>query len=562
MSVGLAMTRVLLDRHRAGLIVVGSYVALSMATVLAFGSAHLPDFGAFLIFAGLAVCGFYLTTVFVHSDSDVAIPGSTYPSHYFTLPVKTRDLVLWPVFAGILVLGGTTCLLTLAIRYAGYGINPIDATLFIVALLTVLQAIFWSPLGIPYSKMILTIAALVGLISLSFSSSLPGVSPAMKDGFFVAVVALAIAITGRGVARARMGDAWISVPTAETETETRNRPLKKRPPFETAADAQFWYEWRQQGKALPTMGFVFFFVFLIPYAFNDTLSPVPALGRPDSDIVPTVPTFLVAYYPMLIGLMALYGWAIGCGAKRTDLKRGDRTFHLFFGTRPMTDESLVWTKMKVAAASTALAWGLLLLACVPILFVNGGFYRQGESVGEMAPLYRVLAPYLTVGVVLRALAIVAIAAFMTWRNYVIGFWAELSGSLALRYAQPLVAAAIYIVLASSNSLFRGEHLDWAIGGLVLLLAAKIVAAIGVATKQIQSGLVQRASMARAVVGYLGAVVFFEAAVLSLPEPIFAMSDFGGKAGMVKTIYVLLVPLAVPIVRILLAVTMLSNNRHR
>lgn len=244
MSVGLAMTRVLVDRHRRGLIAGGLYMTVFTILIAAFGEPKLPYFGAFLLFVGLLVCSFYLTAVFLHSDSDVAIPGSTYPAHYFTLPVPTRDLVFWPVLTGIVVLGGSTFLLCLTAQYGGYPISAVETTVFMIALLTVLQAIFWSPVGISYSKLLLTIFAIGGLIALSYTPTLLGISSLTKCGLFVAISAGAVAITALGVARARRGESWISVRPRLKEAEMRTRLLKMLPPFRGPAQAQFWYEWR------------------------------------------------------------------------------------------------------------------------------------------------------------------------------------------------------------------------------------------------------------------------------------------------------------------------------
>src|SRR5947207_11832717 len=42
----------------------------------------------------------YLMAVFAHPDADVAATRSGYPAYLLLLPVRTRDLVLWPMLSG------------------------------------------------------------------------------------------------------------------------------------------------------------------------------------------------------------------------------------------------------------------------------------------------------------------------------------------------------------------------------------------------------------------------------------------------------------------------------
>src|SRR2546421_9229201 len=46
----------------------------------------------------------YLMAVFTHPDADVAATRSGYPAHLWVLPVRTRELVAWPMLYGTITI--------------------------------------------------------------------------------------------------------------------------------------------------------------------------------------------------------------------------------------------------------------------------------------------------------------------------------------------------------------------------------------------------------------------------------------------------------------------------
>jgi len=510
-------------------------------------------FLAGILSIGLMFCGFYLLTVFVHSDSDVAIPGSTYPTHYFTLPVKTSALVLWPVALGCLCLGGMSLLMGLAFRASGFDFSPVDVTLGILAMLTSLQAIFWFPVGISYSKLILSVLAVAVVATSTFVPEILRTGPQVREGLFGIIFLASVSLTWVGVGRARAGRSYFN--WARPDVATRDKaPRRALPPFGSPDRAQAWYEWRQHGRILPIMAMVMVGLFLIPYYWNDTLSPIYQLSDANGRVL-SVPSFVMVYGPVVLVMIAVSGWAVGCGAKRTDLKRGDKGFHLFFGVRPMRDEALVWAKIKVATLSTLKAWGLVALCFLPLLLAKGGIYVNTQPIdGFTAPLYKLLPAFVSGPMALRAAFAIGVLVFLTWRSYVLGFWAELSGSLFWRYFQPAWSCIVYVVLATlpheAVTWLLFDRITWIFGGLVVV---KLAFAVVLGVRLLRSGLLSGWSAANIGLGYVAG-----ASVLSLAVS-YIFRDVPETPHLFLTFLCCFV---MPVGRILLAIPMLARTRHR
>lgn len=571
MNAGLAVTKTLLIRHRVGLPVVAGYMALSAIVFLTWRKSGIALPISIVLLIGLAICGFYLTSVFLHTDADVATPGSTYPPHYFTLPVKTTVLVIWPVLVSLICVGGGTMLMCMALAKAGFDIDVYSATLLSVSSLTALQAIFWYPLGIPYSKLVLTLAMIGVLIAVTFASSIFEWPNAVRMVSFLVISLVSVWVTAIGVGRARIGESATRQIRFRERTDKRKK-LSLKPRFLNAEKAQLWYEWRQHGTTLPILTAIVTGLFFIPYGWSNTLSPVYALKLPDSNVLPTVPTFILVYYPVLLMLMPVYSWAIGCGAKRTDLKRGERTFQLFFGTRPMRDESMIWSKLKVASLSTLAAWGVLVIGTIPILFVKCGHYlpvnyQTGQSERpdrlyiDGLPLYQTLAPYMTKEALVFIASIIFVALFFTLRNYIIGFWSEVSGRLLFKYFQPAVGAVVVgATIAWATTWRKSPPIEDFVMVFAALASLKLVLSVVLAFQNYKSGLMQARSLMllalvyvslTAALSYFGNIAF---------GPFVAAFGWDKLSGL---IFVILLSICyVPLLRILISVPALSLNRHR
>lgn len=558
MIAGFGLTKMLLARHRIGLCVTAAYLGAAVSVLLMFGEEGISANLAGLIFLGMIVAGFYLLAVFLHSDSDVATPGSTYPSRWFTLPVKTADLVLWPVLSGLLCMGGVSYLLGVALRASGFAFDSLLATLVVASLLTSMQAVFWFPIGIRYSKLVLAVLVATGIILITLSDVIWKTDHEVRAGMFLAVILGSIALTWIGVARARIGGSIVG----EFSPRASVRLRESSEPFRTPFQAQTWYEWRQHGWILPLIVFVFYLLFLIPIIWEDTSSPLHFLGKgPDSTVL-AVPTYLLVYYTLVVFLMVAFAWVVGFGMKRTDVWRNDGSLHLFFATRPLTDEALVGAKFKVAFMSALAAWGVLVLGSLPLLLSPAGNMAGDVLVGQAGTILSELPKYLTAGTVVRILSILGILFFLTWRNLVIGFWTELSGNLTLRYLQPLASTVIYATLSFIPPRWT-DTLTWLFLTMVCLVVTKYLLSSWVAIGLVRKGVMSLKSVGIALATHLLILALVGIAVHYATAPMFA--EVVGKNSQTDQIAATLPWLVlwyVPLTRVLLAVKVLSWNRHR
>lgn len=558
--VGFGLTKSLFVRHKLGLALTLSFLLVASISLLAIGKQEMPALASVLIFLGFILACFYLLAVFLHSDSDVATPGSTYPSHYFTLPVKTSELVLWPVLSGIVVVGLVTFLVSFAIDKAHYDFNYLGATFVMVTLLTTMQAVFWFPVGIPYSKLVLSVSVITGIFFLGIAPSVWKIDVGLQFKLYALVIATSVALTWVGVGKARTGRSIVGQIRPIISWRKAKVAL---PAFKNPFQAQVWYEWRQQGRILPIVTFLFITIFLGVSLTNDTISPIGVLFDEATLSAPMASTFLSVYYPMLIVLMGIFAWVVGFGMKRTEVKRNDGSFHLFFATRPLTDEQMVWAKMKVALKSTAIAWGMLLLATLPLLGTPSAIYNQAGVAMNHGMLIDILPRFITPDIALKGSCAVLVFFLLTWRNFAIGFWTELSGNTTLRYVQPFLSVVLYASIAAMPKSLQADMswVPWVLGGGVI---AKVVVAGWTAFSLRSNHQISVRSLTWVIAGYLAGVLIIGACVFNLMQSQIntpkSPTDPANVLTVLNTAFI--VVLYVPLARILLAVKSLSLNRHR
>ncbi len=515
-----------------------------------------------------------LIGIFLYQDADVAVKGSAYPSYMLTLPVRTGLLTLFPMITGTLAMLLATAPLNLVIQQQN-GQAVYWPAFMVTTLLAILQAIFWFPFGIPYSKLVLTIAALIGttmFVGVSLDGHVPDSIICRNFGFMI-LVSYAVAFVG--VARARRGEEWIKRKAARPEeiASTKTKPAKFRRPFRSASLAQQWYEARQHGAVLPAFAIILFIAFVIPLQWNTTYSPVASMGSAMPGYSLALPTYANTYFPMMLAFMLFVAWAVGCGARRSDSKHGDRTLRLFFGVRPMSDEKMFTQKLLTAAKSTIVAWGFLCVTCLLLSNMQGTYLPVDPNLynprPERKPFFEAIAPLLSQDMMLRGFLILVLLVVGTWRNYIVGFWSEISGSKYLYYGYPVgcIAAAFFLPSLMSTWLWLRGYLSDMNHWMVILW---VIAAIRIAWAIILTlRLRRREAISMGFIGgYLSAVallmgvticasVYLVTPYLGLLSENYRISTFS-----VLAILVGFVVLWTPFVRILLGVHYLNVNRHR
>jgi hypothetical protein len=283
---------------------------------------------------------------------------SGFPYRLFTLPVPTRLLVGCPMLCGVI---------TVVVVYAAWALlvfGPLGEELPVRWPATLLatgmafyQAVVWGLAGFRLARLIVLGVTFSGLVAVGF---VPDVLGPRVDWPIEAVLTCALA--GSTLAA---GLATISVVDRQRHGRVRRRdhwrawvrragdalPRRSRP-FGSAAGAQTWIEWRRNGAVLPACVALALLLIVGPASWingNGPRTTVVTLG-------------------WIMALPALLAGFVGLGFSRPDFWTGDLALASFVATRPVSSGDLVITKLKVAALSTLLTWGIVLAVVVPWLY--------------------------------------------------------------------------------------------------------------------------------------------------------------------------------------------------
>jgi hypothetical protein len=583
-------------QHRRGL---SSLLLYGLAVSLFFQTTAAARLGDLRILATLPLMFglLYLMAVFTHPDADVAATRSGYPTYLWVLPVRTRELVVWPMLYGTI---------TIALAWIGLagGIlipmglhSPVwwPAAMF-AGLLACLQALFWSPLGLPYLRMTLALVLLPVLISLGVAGWQSGVSAAALTVGFVSLILPAYFVAVTGLSRARRGDnpEWNWAPRRNLRTagevqesihrggaenadknvmgiflsassaslagvparlegdglppSGRGRAVRSNP-----ARAQLWFEWRRNGWVLPLLVAVACLLFSLPLVWvRDTLPLDPT--RPPAQPGEGVGSIAVnaAFRAQQLAFLTppFFALMVGCGLRRSDNRRKDLGLNPYFATRPMSSADLVLAKLKMAALSTLAAWGIMLL------FLAGWLLTPAQDGGRSGPLVALLLPYVTPKAVLAALTLLLVLVVCTWSNQVQGLFVDLTGRPWVVHGYPTaVAVVVTAFLWCLAGLDRDTLLR--IQGLLPRLAELAMPA------KLLSAAWALGSLRRRRLLDAGSLTFWVASWLVVAFGLFALIDAVLPAGLIRPRNLALaVVLFLPLARLAAAPLALEWNRHR
>src|ERR1044072_2152237 len=561
------MSWMLWQRNRAMAVGAGGYMLLFGAVLGLLGGKPIPvTIGILsmllLCFAFLCVLG-----IFIYQDADVGSAGSSYPAHLFTLPVRTGHLVLLPMLIGSLFVFSSTWLITAAARHSNVAIDAWWPATCATTILALLQAIFWNPTGFPYSKLFLTILALPGIIIGMQVATALKISEPVICMYLTSITVASYAAAYHGVSKARRGDLPLS---AKLVREGPRRAVRFKPAFSSAFLSQTWYEWRLHGLVLPVISGVMFLLVCVPLFWNNTFSPIRNMGLEKAAQMPTFPTMVLVYYPSLFALIPFAAWVVGCGARRSDIKRGSGSLHLFYATRPQSDWNLVLAKVTGALKSTLVTWAIILTASLPLLFMRTGIQTNDFLIQAAdRPIISGIWRFVDMDAFLHILAFLAVAVLLTFRNYVLGFWTEFSGKLWLRHGYPVCTglAALTVIFASSltppnisREIYTFQNINIA---LWTLFAVKLSLAGLLIHNQLLKGKVGVGGLVKGGCVYLGGATLALTLTLYLTGTIRRGIAEAGVAGfeVATSVIVPLTLLLIPVVRILAAPMTLSANRH-
>jgi polyhydroxybutyrate depolymerase len=430
-------------RLRWGLIALAVYFAvlstfqfLILGPRSAFDHARATTF-AFTVLVPLSFAFIYLLAVFSYGlAGDLAARHSLYPARMFALPVSTAALAGWPM------LYGTTAMAAFWVAAVLLGLWPsgVHAPLFWPALfgaafLAWMQVFTWMPYGLPGMRVAAAVLWLTVIDAVVITAMEYEVRESVMVAFMAPQVPLAYLAARFAVARARRGHVPDWRGAFARLGRTAAAPLA-RAPFPSAARAQAWLEWRQHGRSLPVWtAIVLPFQLLLLFVARDE---------------PAVLTFLTLAGMLLTPPFLAAFVAVTAGRSSPD---AGQSYGLtpFTATRPLSTAALVAAKLRMAMASTLVAWLLVVVAMALGLTLSGTWPMVLERARRWAGF--VGAPR---AVVFGLLCLAGLLA-TTWKQLVQGLLVGLTGREGLIKASVLLRLSSLILVGPAVHVLSRNH---------------------------------------------------------------------------------------------------------
>lgn len=434
LSAGKTVLSLLVHRYRKVYVVFPIYLAI-LAIVFRLPEKWMPDPLLVLLTAPFVVTFIGAVFGFVNADADIASTDSAYSPWLLRLPVKTSSLALWPMAAATVWAVGSWFLFSeLCLRQRLPDTNVVWPAVCIAALALLLQAILWPPVKAGSLRLVLALLlplaeAVFGIVADAYNWS----ALRITEVYGAAAICAAFAAYA-GLLKARTSPRTASKTQEsgiQTVPEANIRNTKK--PFRSPEQAQFWLEWRMQGRILPIFTLVIMVLVSMGLLFDHDLSGYYALQG--HDLVPTsggipdnairINMFVQSYLFLLPLIPLMLATLIGLGARPSSMQARDGAYHLYYATRPLTPGQMYSAKMR------AIGFGSLLACTVTIITMLVWILVPTSIVGQRHVSYlsailqtwdREVGPMMLIyiGVVFlgiwRNQAVGAFVDYLVWRN--------------------------------------------------------------------------------------------------------------------------------------------------
>jgi len=497
-----------------------------------------PDGRAAVVIAPLSWAFFYYLAVFSFGLSgNLGARQSIYPARMLSLPVKTAALVGWPMLYGTMTVAALVFATAVLARWPWkIDVPLVGPPLFAAAFLAWTQALMWMPYGLPAARPIVTVLWLAVFDAAVLLAAHYKVSEPVMLAILAPQIPLAYLVARYAVARARRGD----VPDWRPRF-MRTAAVAAPPPLSPAgiaspARAQFWFEWRRQGRTLPTLvGIVLPFELALFWIARDA----PGLLLELLLLALITPPLLAAFTASTV-------------SKANPDARDAYAMSPFIATRPLSSADLIAAKLTMAIWSTLATW-LLLVVAVPLALIWSGTWPMVEQ--RASRLVAIVGMSRTVVFALLVLAGLMAA---TWKQLVQSMYIGLTGREWISKLTAIVALAFII--------FIGPVVQWVVdhnsARALLWSSLPAIFAVLVACKMLASALVA-ARLARSELLSDRTLVTGAAAWVAVVFTLYGVLAWLVSGPLIpRFVLVLLAILAVPLARVSAAPLALAWNRHR
>jgi hypothetical protein len=402
-------------------------IALAYLCVLSIGVHVFPKGTPTFCTAAMAVVFMWanLLNIFSFEPGDIGAKESGFPAHMMVRPVQTKALVAWPMIYGIAISAGLWWLaIGLVLNPGGVHLPVFWPAILFAACMAWIQALAWTPLPSPWIRVLLLVAAIAPITALAIwgggnHSNATVASWVLAAGMGWIGVAFAIGVLGLSRARCGAEAVWIQFFFQRATRWRRKRVDSSHlllKPFQSAAAAQFWHEFRRNAVGVPV---------LIALASLPIMGcMVISLRMPDQPHGLVIHSMAVKTEVLNLGFLIfcpflLVGMA-GVGLGKFDYWGKERMTTLF-AARPMTTPKYVLLKFKAAAMAAVASWGILLAVLLLWVALDVSPVNRHESLVRAA--FAEVTPRSIAMVIFGCLGLL----LLMWRSLVCGFWISLAG---------------------------------------------------------------------------------------------------------------------------------------
>jgi hypothetical protein len=463
----------------------------------------------------------------------------------FTLPVSSLRLVAVPLLTGI------ASIELLNVMWFGRLVTGPTSTWFVAVLLGALtvfyQTALWmlertGPLKFVFVGVMAVIVFAIGLVP-SFPPTPPPWwrSEAAVAALVAGLTAIVFLVASRHVGRVRCGGGSTAPRLEPLFAFAAARLPRTQKAFASPAAAHFWFEWRCSGLVLPV---------LVAGVLLAVIAPQSWFARDAGG----------TSFQLLLGALAtpiVLAIPVGMAFARPAFWSEDLSLPAFVAVRPMTNEDIVAAKIKVAAASVAISWLLVLSFLAVWLLV----WANLDGVGRFAIQLWAFHGQSAAAVYGIAALMVFGGMFLTWRFLVSRLCSGLSGSRVLFN----VSVISVVIAAIAWMVFDGTRLaGWILDDPARMTALAWILAIAVTSKYWLAAYSWRRVPARYVRQFLLVWGAGTACLLAVAIQFWGVVRIYVALDVhrFQAVMILMALLALPAGRVGLAASCLERNRHR
>ncbi len=523
----------------AGLTVIGRLLDWSE------GPARGQEASALMVL--LAMASFVLLfAIFNYTDYDSQRGLGSFPRRLLTLPVSSLRLVALPAASGIVAVE-LLYLLWRAPLSRGGSTSPLFVALLLGATMVFYQCVLWTLHRLGGLRLIIIGLTVMGVFVVGqLPQFAPTPPPFWRSEAALAIVVaslsvLALVVSWRHVGRLRCGGYGSALQLETLFTSMAAMVSRKRPTFASPAAAQFWFEWRASGLALPL---------LVGGVLVLMIGPLSWLERDDAS----------ASFRLLLGTLVMpvvTAVPMGIAFGKATFWSEEMSMPAFTAVRPLSADDFVAIKVRVALASAAASW----LLVVAFLAAWLSLWANLDAISRFAIQVSAFYGQSVAAVYGIAVLVVVSGMLLTWRFLIVRLWSGLWGSGAL-----LIASAIGVPLLTTAAI--GSDVDrlpaWLLADPGRVATAAWLVAGMVVLKYCLAAWSWRHVPTKYVWQYLAAWGAATACFAAVAAVLWgaARSYVAQDVFRVQAVMFLAALLVVPVARIGLAPSSLARNRHR